>query len=286
MYHPIYGAANAIDGNMNNIAASNFQPNAWLSVRVPSGARIGLVAVYNRGDGERYQELLGSFEVWVGTSAASQGTRCGGWSGTTRSVGPFVINCGGTSGGEWVTVRQVGNARYLTIGELLAFAEAVPGSTRASPPPPPLSVTPPPPRSATINTIAAVLSSTYGSRFVAAHAIDGDASTLAASRFETNAWISVQVPSGNAIGRVAVINRNDGARYQDLLGTFEVFVGGTSGDTSRVSAYHCGSWTGATTRVGPFVVDCRGVRAGDWVTIRQTGESRLIAIAEVRVYRP
>ena len=158
VYHPIYGAANAIDGNMNNIAASNFQPNAWLSVRVPSGARIGLVAVYNRGDGERYQELLGSFEVWVGTSAASQGTRCGGWSGTTRSVGPFVINCGGTSGGEWVTVRQVGNARYLTIGELLAFAEAVPGSTRASPPPPPLSVTPPPPRAATINTIAAVLS--------------------------------------------------------------------------------------------------------------------------------
>ena len=99
-----------------------------------------------------------------------------------------------------------------------------------------------------------------------------------------NAWISVRVPSGSTIGRVAVVNRNDGTVYQSWLGTFEVYVGATAGDSSLVSAYRCGSWTGTTNSVGPFVVDCGGVSGGQWVTVRQTRQRRLLTIAELRVY--
>ena len=115
MYHSAFPASNAIDGDdYNTLAASNYQTNAWLSVETPASSRIGLVAVYNRNDGEIYQNLLGSFEVGVGSAAGTISFLCGDYSGATNSVGPFVLNCGGTSVGRWVTVRQVGAARYLT----------------------------------------------------------------------------------------------------------------------------------------------------------------------------
>ena len=115
MFHPNYPAANVIDADdFNTLAASTYQTNAWLSVEVPASSRIGLVALYNRNDGAYYQNFLGSFEVWVGSSAGDRSLLCGEYSGATNSVGPFVVNCGGTSVGRWVTVRQVGAARYLT----------------------------------------------------------------------------------------------------------------------------------------------------------------------------
>ena len=103
--------------------ASAYEVNAWLSVRVPTGTQIGLVAVYNRNDGTLYQNLLGNFDIWVGSYAGDRGFRCGSWTGATDSVGPFVINCGGASSGEWVTLRQTGSsASYLTITGLRVFA--------------------------------------------------------------------------------------------------------------------------------------------------------------------
>ena len=125
MYSGAYPASNAVDGDLyGSLAASNYEVNAWLSVRVPAGTNIGLVAVYNRDDGEVYQNLLGSFEVWVGSTAGATAHRCGGWSGATNSVGPFVINCDGVSSGRWVTVRQTGDIRFLTITGLRVFERA------------------------------------------------------------------------------------------------------------------------------------------------------------------
>ena len=121
----VYPASNAIDSDMyTTLMASNYQANAWLSARVPSGTQIGLVAVYNRNDGTYYQNLLGSFDIWIGSSAGDRGVKCGSWTGATNSVGPFVINCGGVSSGEWVTLRQVGGARFLTITGFRAYAHS------------------------------------------------------------------------------------------------------------------------------------------------------------------
>ena len=55
----------------------------WLSVRVPTGTRVGPVAVYNRRDCEVCKRWLGWFEVWVGyapgdASIALGAHKCGG----------------------------------------------------------------------------------------------------------------------------------------------------------------------------------------------------------------
>ena len=57
---------------------------------------------------------------------------CGSWTGPTNSVGPFVVGCHGQTG-DWVTVRQLGSSRYLTIVGLSVYAALAPA--RAAPPP-------------------------------------------------------------------------------------------------------------------------------------------------------
>ena len=42
-----YPALNAIDGDMQTLAASEASVGAWLSARVPPGARLGYVAIFN-----------------------------------------------------------------------------------------------------------------------------------------------------------------------------------------------------------------------------------------------
>ena len=52
----VYRAVNAIDGNLQTLAATvdATSSDQWLSVQVPSGSLIGNVDVYNRNDGELY----------------------------------------------------------------------------------------------------------------------------------------------------------------------------------------------------------------------------------------
>ena len=119
-FHPSYPAWHALDGT-DSLAASNYQAGAWISAAVPAGTRIGLVAITNRNDGVTYQNFLGSFDVYVGSSAGDMAVRCGGWSGATSSIGPFVVNCGGSTAGRYVTAVQVGAARYLTIAGLAVY---------------------------------------------------------------------------------------------------------------------------------------------------------------------
>ena len=121
LYSRWYPASNAIDGDLSTLAASSYQANAWLSVRVPTGSSIGLVAVHNRNDGSVYQNLLGSFEIWLGASAGARMRHCGSWTGPTNSVGPFVVSCSGASSGDWVTLRQLSAAGFLTVVEICVY---------------------------------------------------------------------------------------------------------------------------------------------------------------------
>ena len=90
-----------------------------------------------------------------------------------------------------------------------------------------------------------------------------------------------------AIQYVAIYNRVDlQGSWPAQLGTFEIWVGSTPGDTSSQSAVMCGT---ASYRhpVGvdrePYVIACSGV-TGRFVTVKQTGPARHLVLSEVEVY--
>ena len=116
----LYGPEALIDGNLGTMCLTQAEANAWASVRVPAGTSIGYVAVQNRDD--TYAYLLGSFELWLGTSYGHMGQLCGG--PTASTPGPNLMWCRGVSHLPYVTVRQVGSARYLTIAELEVYRHA------------------------------------------------------------------------------------------------------------------------------------------------------------------
>ena len=121
-----YGANTLIDGSLATVSATNLGVNNWASVRVAAGTPIAYVAVYNRVDSAAYQEWLSPFEVWVGgyygdVSSASA-YRCAEMVVPT-GAGPFMAPCYSVSTRAYVTVRQVGAARYLTIAEVKLCSE-------------------------------------------------------------------------------------------------------------------------------------------------------------------
>lgn len=141
-------ASNCIDGDPHTLCASDAQVGAWLAVQLPRGHRIGYVYVYNREDDVRYSALLGTFEVWVSASLPTplDGAfeRTSSLCGATKAqatLGPFAVYChgGGSTSAEYVVIRLVGQPRYLTIGEVVAFEAPTP----SLPPSPPTSPAPP-----------------------------------------------------------------------------------------------------------------------------------------------
>ena len=120
--------ANAIDGSLQSLFASNLGGGNWLSVRVPTGTRIGFVAVHNVQLPD-YASNLGAFEVWVGSTFGDTATeKCGEASYAAGRDAPYLLWCGGQSAWRYVTVKQTGPARYLFLSELQVFL---------APPPPP-----------------------------------------------------------------------------------------------------------------------------------------------------
>lgn len=273
-----YPAFNAIDGNLNTVCASTTNTvNAWLSVRIAVGTQVRRVDVHNRRDVYAYALGLGSFEVWVGTSAgditSSAAVKCGGFSGDTDILGGvYPINCGGVSAGAFVTLRQVGDARYLTIAELNIFQDPGPPAAPPMPAPPP---TPPLASLVKVTPIGAELSTTYHSSYPAANAVDGNLNTLVASANEAGAWLSVRLPPSTRIAFVAAYNRNDDSTYAQWLGDFEIWLGDSFGDTTSASAVRCGARTGGTTGAGAvYTFGCGGVDTLEFVTLRQLGSAR------------
>ena len=110
--------------------------NNWVAMQVPAGTNVGYVAVYNRRDYASIQNWIGSFQVYLGTSAGdTSGTLCG--DATYRNAGddtaPYVLSCGGASSGTWITVRQTACPSTC----LLALAELEVYQMLGAPSPPP-----------------------------------------------------------------------------------------------------------------------------------------------------
>ena len=138
-YHEtMYPAAAAIDGDIRSIAATARQTNAWLSVRLPPDTEVRYIVIYNRPDNPEYQEWLSPYEVWVGSShgdSTEKAARCGGPALISPPAsGPFTVACGEQPvRGEYVTLKQVGKARWLNIAELAVYSSPTASSLAGLP---------------------------------------------------------------------------------------------------------------------------------------------------------
>ena len=115
-YNTAYSAKNCIDGNIDTFCHTLGGINQWLSVELlatePPQIVTG-VEVYNRQDG--YQDRLGSFGVWVGSSSGQWGAGSGATlcvaATAPATAGPFVHACDTASGphvGKFVTILRSG----------------------------------------------------------------------------------------------------------------------------------------------------------------------------------
>ena len=236
----LYPATNAIDNDLSSLVASGLEPNAWLSIRVADGTRITYVAVHNRADDATYQAWLSPFEVYVGGSYGDLSTPCTPRPiGVAPSAGPFMVSCGGTTAGAYVTLRLAGpmpsTGRYLTVAELRVYSmEASPPGSPPLPFPPPApsplpeppmprpppSPSPPPPapplgQMYAYPLLGAQMSTLFSpAQYPASNCIDGQFNTICASTLEPHAWVSVRVPDGAHVDYVAIHNRPDNPTFE------------------------------------------------------------------------
>ena len=134
------------DGDPSTVCSTMVEKSAWVSVRAATSdsPEIHYVGVFNRPDRE-WQYLLGSFEIWLGTyygdSASALAHKCGSITAETKGVGPFVVDCRGhPRSGSFVTVKQTGTARPLSVAEVSLYVAAPPPPSKPPPlGPPPLA---------------------------------------------------------------------------------------------------------------------------------------------------
>ena len=116
--------------------------------------------------------------------------------------------------------------------------------------------------------------------------MDGDFTSLAATQSAQgqNQWASVRValPSGKAIGHVAVYNRADGQPYEGWLSPYEVWLGSGFGSLQ----HQCGGSLTAGSGLGPFMTLCTGPTSLTYVTIliRSSSTARYLTLGEIQVY--
>ena len=145
----VFDEKNLIDNLATTIASTAWPPTVgnWASVRVAHGTTIDRVMVYNRYDNSvpGDQTWLSPFEVYVGDSYGDTKVKCGpaaqqpGVMVTPAAPGPFTAYCNGVKGG-YVTLKQVGAARLLSIAQMRVCSVPVPPPPHSPPPsPPPLT---------------------------------------------------------------------------------------------------------------------------------------------------
>ena len=121
--HKKYPAVNLIDGDLSTRTKSAKAVGNWVSVRVADNTPIGYVAVHNAQG--RHGRLLGSFDVWVGSqfgdTTSADASRCGGAAyDATSDEQVYVIWCG-VSTGSYVTVKQTGSKRTMSLSECTVY---------------------------------------------------------------------------------------------------------------------------------------------------------------------
>ena len=277
-----YNGDAVIDGDLETVCASLLGQNEWISVRVPDGTPIDYVAVYNRIDSYFDQVYLSPYEIWIGMyygdTSSAFARRCA-QEDVPVGPGPFLSGCGGTIAGSYVTLRQVGVQRYLTIPELaICHTNLTTVSPAVAPPPaPPIASI-----SCETELLGAQLSSVFGQAYPSSAVIDDNLATISATQHAAKNWVSVRLSPGTPVQYVAVYNSPNGNASQAWLSPFEIWIGSSYGDTTSRSATRCAE-VAVPVGAGPFMVDCNGIDTGAYVTLRQVGAARYLTIAELKV---
>ena len=177
-----------------------------------------------------------------------------------------------------------------------------PPSPSPPPPPPPSQPNPPfpPPMPApplesmpALRVIGSATSSVHdgAGSFPISNLLDKNLSTFFATGEGDHSWVSVKVRDEAVISFVAVYNRPGKTWQQRQLGSFEVWRGSDFGDTgqfTRKSARACGEGHlfGGTREAGeaPFVFWCGFEGYANFITVRQSGEHRSLALAELMIF--
>ena len=128
-FSELYTARHAIDGDLSTLAVTSVQRGNWLSVKVAYGTPIEYVAFYNRIDlSGHWAAQLGTLEVWIssapGDTTSVSAVLCGTASYRSQSIvdnDAYVVPCHGVPSGGFVTIKQTGQPRYLTIAEVEVY---------------------------------------------------------------------------------------------------------------------------------------------------------------------
>lgn len=177
-----------------------------------------------------------------------------------------------------------------------------------SPPPPPPPLSPPPlsplyPPVEELNCSWEILgqnmSSVLGPGYEAENCVDRNSSTTCATKNESNAWFSLK-SSCTRPRHVIVYNERQG-RFQGQLMGFEVFLGYHFGDIDAVTGpvqslqdhkSRCGGVHYADPNASFTIVSCEDTilpiteNTTVYITVRQTGPSRHLAVGQVTVCAP
>ena len=141
-------AARCIDRRLTTYCASTSGVGNWLSVRMDERGRRDPIYVAIHARPGEYTELS-PFEVWRGGAFADTlsqfAHRCTGDRPLTvpSTAGPHLIPCASALGGDYLSIRQVGARRMLSLNEVAVYVAPSP-SVPPLPPPPPLPPAPPP----------------------------------------------------------------------------------------------------------------------------------------------
>jgi len=169
-----------------------------------------------------------------------------------------------------------------------------PPSVSPSPPP---SASPSPPTLSSLTEaerISAELSTTADNARLASLLIDDNLVRWTRTKAGVNNWASVRVAAGTSVGYVAVHNWVGSADNRAKLGDFEIWVGRAAGDTDTANgAVKCGesSYEASKTEDEPYVLWCGEASSGwsdsdggEFITLKQVGESRELRLTELEVY--
>ena len=132
-----FAAPNLIDDETTTLGATNWGSDNWGSVQVAHGTLVDGVQVFNQvSEGVAVnQTWLSPFEVWLGDSYGDLKTKCGDTMHVPATAGPFNVSCGRGVEAAFVTIKQVGRSRPLSMSQIMVCAAPSKSSSVPARPP-------------------------------------------------------------------------------------------------------------------------------------------------------
>jgi hypothetical protein len=128
------------------------------------------------------------------------------------------------------------------------------------------------------------MSSVYSSGYVASKCIDGVTTSgmchtsVGTGTGEKNPWLQIDLGATQTVAQVTIYNRQDCSFCLDRLAHHQIWLS----DSSTTPATKCFDGT-AGNSAGPFKEEC--IATGRYVRIVLPGNSRILNLAEVKVFR-